>query len=45
MYLDFAKNLDLQVCETRVGTQKFNSLKLDTFDMIITSLFIKDKEE
>ena len=41
---NFAKKLELRVCETKVDAQKINSSKLDTFDKVITFFSIEDKK-
>ena len=42
---DFVKKLNLQVYKTKVGAQKINSSKLDTFGMVIASFSMEDKKE
>ena len=44
MYSDFVKKLSLWAYNTKVGVQKINDLKLDTFDMVIVFFFVEDKE-
>ena len=41
---NYMMKLSLQICETKVNTQKTDGLKLDTFDMIIASFSLEDKE-
>lgn len=41
---DFTKKLVLEIYKTKVDAQKIDSLKLDTFGMVITSFSIEDKE-
>ena len=45
MNSNFTKKLNFQIHETRVGIQKINSLKLDTFGMVITSFSMEDKNK
>ena len=42
---NFTKMLNLQICETKIDIQKIDSLKLDTFGMVIASFLIKDMEK
>ena len=45
MYPNFAKKLNIQVCEIKVSVQKIDGLKLNTFGIVITSFSIEDKEK
>ena len=42
--MEFVKKLGLQLCKTKVGTQKIDGTKLDIFAIIIASFSMKDKE-
>lgn len=44
MNRNFAKKLGIQRCKTKIGAQKIDELKLDTFGMVIVFLSIEDKE-
>lgn len=44
MNLVFVKKLDFQVRKIKVDSQTVDVLKLDTFDIVITSFSMKDKE-
>ena len=45
MNLDFAKKRDFWIFKTKVGAQKIDGLKLDTFGMVIAFLLVENKEE
>ena len=45
MNLDFTYKLNLRVCKSKISAQKINNLKLNTFDVVITLFFIKNKEK
>ena len=44
MNLDFVKKLGLWILETKVDTQKIDGSKLNTFEMVIASFLVEDKE-
>ena len=44
IYPDFAKKLDLQIYEIRVGTQKIDGLKLDIFGIVL-AFFLYERQE
>ena len=44
MNSNFAKKFELWICKTKVGIQKIHNLKLDTFEMVIASLLVENKE-
>lgn len=45
MNLDFAKKLSLRIRKTKVGAQKIDGFKLNSFGMIIAFFSVEDKEE
>lgn len=42
---DFIKKLGLRICKTKVGTQKIDSIKLDSFGIVIASFLMEDKQK
>ena len=45
MHPDFVKKFDLRVRETRVNTQKINSLKLGIFGMVMAFFLYKIRKK
>lgn len=44
MQANFARKYSLHIWKTDVGTQKINGSRLETFDMVIASILLDDKD-